>query len=278
MSDLTASRRMRLLDTIRSENQGIDLADCAMRLGVDERTIRRDVEYLQEMLEDVQQVEIRRGYIYAKSATHETGYFEVQSAQRTQEKEAIAREIAASLPDHAAIALTAGSTNFRIAREICRKEIDPDTRLNLIVFTNSLPALQELTHAGVDTGVLGEIYNAEDQAFHSADFHSAFQPGLLIVGASGAVVETDGSLQLYSHRSEEAVFLRQLIQRAPQVIVALDSSKIGKIHPWPFAGNSSFAGKKVVLYTTSMDQPRLHSLENLKNSNTFDFDYHIVIG
>ena len=78
-------------------------------------------------------------------------------------------------------------------------------------------------------------------------------------------------LDLYSHRAEEAAFLKQLLANVPEIIVAADSSKLGRRHPWSFGG-AILDGKSVLLVTdalTDTQQEELAALvERLKRKGT----------
>jgi DeoR/GlpR family transcriptional regulator of sugar metabolism len=264
MTELAAARRMKLLEELRRDGTGRELGDYARAFNVDERTIRRDVDYLQEIVGGVEQVGLRRGRVYASRSGHGAGYFHDQLAHRLSEKESIARTVVGSLTDNLAIALAAGSTTYYVAREIRRAYIEEDRPHNLIAFTNSLPALYELISAGVSTGVIGEVYNPDDSAFHSHEFRSGFQPSVGIVGASGVVANAvAGSLDLFSHRAEEAAFLKQLLLPIPEIYVAVDASKLGRRHPWSFTSNGILTGKIVRLYTSAIDDEQRETLDQL---------------
>ena len=149
------------------------------------------------------------------------------------------------------------------------------------VLVSALPSvsLLELVAAGVSTGVLGEIYAPEDCAFHAPEFRSAFQPGLAIVGASGVLFGSSapqGTLDLFSHRAEEAAFLKQLLANVPEIILAVDSTKLGRRHPWSFGG-SVLAGKSVRLVTDVLSEAQREELAQLSGrmariGATFQFE------
>ena len=115
-------------------------------------------------LQQVQGLEIRRGRATIAKAGYSPGYFTNQLGRNAVAKEAIAAAIVASLPDDSAIALTAGSTTYAVAREIRRAVVAGEPPHNPIVFTNSVPSLLELVSGGISAGVLGEIYAPEDCA------------------------------------------------------------------------------------------------------------------
>jgi DeoR/GlpR family transcriptional regulator of sugar metabolism len=264
MTEQAAARRMRILEGLRFEPAGKDLSAYAGEFAVDERTVRRDVDYLQDVVGAVSSVGLRRGRVYATQDGHGPGYFGDQVGHNQAAKQGIARSVVQALGDNQAIALTAGSTTFYVAREIRRAHVEEDRPRNLIAFTNSLPALLELIAAGVSTGVIGEVYNPDDCAFHSHEFHSAFQPSVAVVGASGVVANLgSGSLELFSHRAEEASFLKQFLGPIPEIFVAVDSSKLGRRHPWSFTSGGVLTGKRVRLFTDRLEDAQRETLQNL---------------
>lgn len=263
MPDSADARRMRLLEDLADTGGGAPLSDYAERHGADDRTIRRDVDHLRDLVAAVQSIDIRRGRVCASRTAYAQGYFTEQMAANADRKVAMARAVVDALPDDFAIALTAGSSVYHVAREIRRRRIEDRRPANLIAFTNSLPALVELIGADVHTGVMGEVYNADDCAFHSHDHRSAFQAARAIVGASGLTAGTSGALELYSHRSEEAAFHRALLRDIPEIDVVVDAAKVGRRHPWPFTGRDLVLGKRIRLYTTPLAPAQTDMLADL---------------
>ncbi len=262
MADQADTRRMRLMDLLAASEEPQELDYLAATLRCDVRTIRRDLDQLQRVLDRVHGLEVRRGKVLVARAGYSPGYFTDQLGRNASAKEAIARAVVASLGDDLAVALTAGSTPYAVAREMRRVTVEGGPPHNLIVFTNSVPSLLELVAAGVSTGVLGEIYAPEDCAFHTPEFHSAFQPSMAIVGASGVLFGAQTNqhgLDLFSHRAEEAAFLKQLLAGVPEIIIAADSTKLGRRHPWSFGG-SILAGKSVLLVTDVLTEPQREEL------------------
>lgn len=266
MTQRAETRRMRLLERLGEHEEAQDLETLASALECDARTIRRDLDFLQNLLQRVNGLEVRRNKVMVTRAGYSPGYFTDHLDRNPAAKEAIACAIVRSLPDEQAVALTAGSTPYAVAKEMRRSAVAGESPHNLIVFTNSVPALLELIAAGISTGVLGEIYSPEDCGFHTPEFRSAFQPGIAIVGASGILLQpgsTTGTLDLFSHRAEEAAFLKQLLANVPEVILASDSSKLGRRHPWSFGGNV-LAGKRVRLVTDTLTESQSEELALLQ--------------
>lgn len=277
MSEQADARKMQILELLAESGDGSDIESLAERMRCDTRTIRRDLDSLQRLLQQVQGLEIRRGRATVARAGYSPGYFTSQLERNSAAKEAIAARVVAGLPDDMALTLTAGSTTYAVAREIRRAVIAGESPRNPIVFTNSVPALLELISGGVAAGVLGEIYAPEDCALHSPEFHSAFQPGLAIVGASGILLNlAAGTLDLFSHRAEEAAFHKQLLADVPEIILAVDSAKLGKRHPWNFGG-AILRGKTVRLVTDSLTETQREELELItpelaKNGVHFEYE------
>ena len=274
MSEKTDARRLKMLQDLQSDEAGIELSECARRYGADERSIRRDVDFLQQLIQSVSTIEIRRGRVIVTHQEGGEGYFAKQLDRNTGSKELIAKAVVADIPDNFAIAITAGTTNYHIAREIHRSRLMEEKPAGLIAFTNSLPVLLELISAGVSTGVLGEVYNSEDRAFHSHDYSSLFQPARVLVGASGIILmPSTGGIELCSHRVEEAGFLKQLLIRTPEIVIAADASKLGTRHPWAFTSPEILAAKTIRLYTSALNESQREVLEAMKNNKNYSFDY-----
>lgn len=265
MSDSASARRIRILEELADGGSGRDLAAFAGDLQVDERTIRRDLDFLQRILSQVQGIQLRRGNVHAVRGSSASGYFGDQMKSRREVKSAIARAVVGALDDNTAIAITAGSTVYYVARELRRAVVEGGRPRNPIAFTNSLPALLELIAGGISTGVFGEIYDPDDSAFHSHQLTSTFHPNVAIVGASG-VVANGSALALYSHRGEEAAFMRQLLAHTPDVWVAVDASKIGRRHPWAFTDSRLLSGKSIRLFTGELDSAQRDSLNDLRSA------------
>lgn len=282
MAEQADARRMRLLEMLACSDEPQTLDELAVTLKYDSRTIRRDLDQLQQVFQRVQNIEVRRGRVLVSRAGYSPGYFTDHLDRNLAAKEQIAAKIVSSLPDDMAIALTAGSTPYAVAREMRRAVVEGEPPHNLIVFTNSVPALLELVAAGISSGVLGEIYSPEDCAFHTPEYRSAFQPSLAIVGASGVLFSpnsTPGTLELFSHRAEEAAFMKNLLVTVPEIIIAVDSTKLGRRHPWSFGGHI-LDGKTVRLVTDVLDEIQQEQLENLserlRRSGT-EFYYHSIV-
>src|SRR5262245_325085 len=126
MSEQAAARRMRLLEEMQHDETGRELAEVAHELQVDERTVRRDIDYLQGLLAAVRGLELRRGRLFGTRGAETRGYFADQLRHNQAVNEAIAHRIVETLSDNLAIAVTAGSTTYYVAREIRRAQIEEE--------------------------------------------------------------------------------------------------------------------------------------------------------
>lgn len=260
MTEPSSARKFELLELLASSPEGLTLAEAAERLGVDERTVRRDVDALQELLPRVGQVQLLRGRLKAGPwASPESEPREPDAS--AQVKARLASAAVQHIPDGSAIVLTAGTTTLAVARELRRAHLLGEPPRDLIVFTNSLPALLQFVHAGISTGVLGEVYNPTDSAFHSHELRTRFQASLAVVGASGIILDASANtVSLCSDRVEEAAFMRQLLVNVPEILLVAEASKIGRRHPWPFTSDGLLTGKHLHIVTTTLERRQRDAL------------------
>jgi len=111
---LAAQRQRAIVERVQAHG-GVRVRELVQELGVSDMTIRRDLEALasQGLVRKV-----HGGAATLRSqATHEPG-FEAKSTQREAEKEAIANRAASFISRDSAIALSAGTTTWRLARKL----------------------------------------------------------------------------------------------------------------------------------------------------------------
>ncbi|WP_068925743.1 DeoR/GlpR family DNA-binding transcription regulator [Planobispora rosea] len=109
---LAQQRQQAILDRVRASG-GVRVADLVRELGVSDMTIRRDLEVLAErgLLEKVHGGATAAG----PGSTEEPG-FAAKSVRQQAEKEAIARRAALLVRPGTAVALSAGTTTWTLAR------------------------------------------------------------------------------------------------------------------------------------------------------------------
>ena len=109
---LAAARHQAIVDAVQRERV-VRVSDLAQQLGVSHMTVRRDIE----LLEEGGRVERIHGgaKLPGDTASHEPG-FELKSTQLMAEKQAIAVEAAALVHEGMAVALSAGTTTWALAK------------------------------------------------------------------------------------------------------------------------------------------------------------------
>ena len=130
---LAALRHVWILDEIKRSG-AVRVSDLTDRLGVSDMTIRRDLDTLarQGLV-----LKVHGGATALEFASTNEPGFEAKSRRGQPEKEAIARRAAQLIQPGTAIALTAGTTTWTLARHL--GDIP-----NLTVVTNSIRVAQEL--------------------------------------------------------------------------------------------------------------------------------------
>src|SRR5436190_17506182 len=111
---LARQRQSVILQDVRRAGS-VRVSDLTQRLGVSDMTIRRDLEVLARagLIEKVHGGAVLPGV----PSSHEPG-FEAKSVLERPEKEAIALAAAALVTPGTAIALSAGTTTFELARQL----------------------------------------------------------------------------------------------------------------------------------------------------------------
>jgi DeoR/GlpR family transcriptional regulator of sugar metabolism len=130
---LAALRHVSILDEIKRSG-AVRVSDLTVRLGVSDMTIRRDLDTLarQGLV-----LKVHGGATALEFASTNEPGFEAKSRREQPEKEAIARRAAQLIQPGTAIALTAGTTTWTLARHL--GDIP-----NLTVVTNSIRVAQVL--------------------------------------------------------------------------------------------------------------------------------------
>jgi DeoR family glycerol-3-phosphate regulon repressor len=138
---LPAARHQSIVDAVRRERV-VRVSDLAQQLGVSLMTVRRDIE----MLEESGQVERIHGgaKLPGDASTHEPG-FELKSTQLTAQKRAIAQEAAGLVQEGMAVALSAGTTTWALAKELAGGP-------RITVVTNSVKIADLFHHAASGSG------------------------------------------------------------------------------------------------------------------------------
>lgn len=211
---LTAEREQKILDLLGQGNV-LPVARLAAALGVSEATVRRDLQSLHErrLLQRV------RGGASLKNLTRAEPLFKDKETLNSAAKEAIAAKALDRIEDHDVLYLDGGSTLLMLARRL-------EARKDLTVVTNSLMAAAVLMTQPHKLILVGGEFRAISRTLvgpltgsviHSLHVTKAF------MGTIGFTLE-DG---MTTTDAGEAFTKEQIMQRADQVILLADSSKLG---------------------------------------------------
>ena len=207
-------RHLEILDVLTRQGF-VSTDDLVTHFDVSPQTIRRDLNDLAE------QNKIRRhhGGASLHSSTVNTAY-SARKVMQLKEKERIAREVAANIPDGSSLFIDIGTTTEAIARALLNHR-------NLKIITNNLHVAATLS-AKEDFEVLvaGGTVRSDGGIVGQAavDFIQQFRVDFALVGISG--IDEDGSLLDFDY--QEVRVSQAIIDNARQVFLAADSSKFGR--------------------------------------------------
>jgi DeoR family transcriptional regulator, aga operon transcriptional repressor len=200
-----------------SADGSVAVGDLAGELGVSAATVRRDLALMEEqrLRDRTHGGAVAHGVLYELPLRY-------RSARHQEQKARIARAAAARVPDGAAIGMTGGTTTTEVARALADRE-------RLTVVTNSLSIASELAvRPNLKLVVTGGVARKESYELVGPLAESALASlnlDLVVIGVDGIDVQAGFT----THHEVEAHTNRALIERARQVIVAADSSKIGQV-------------------------------------------------
>jgi DeoR/GlpR family transcriptional regulator of sugar metabolism len=216
---LASQRQARIVEEVRRVG-GVRVSDLTELLGVSDMTIRRDLEVLARagVLHKV-----HGGAILAGGRRTEEPGFEAKSTLQQPVKDAIAARAAELITPGTAIALSAGTTTWQMARHI-------SAIAGLTVVTNSTTVADVLAHqqrpdltviltGGVRTPSAALVGPVADQAIRGLHVDQLF------LGVHGMHPEAG----LTTPNLAEAQTNRVLIASAQQVVVLADSTKWGTV-------------------------------------------------
>src|ERR1700754_2397115 len=222
---LAPQRQERILQALKASG-GVRVSDLTEQLGVSYMTVRRDLDALAERgLVD----KVHGGATIANQRSAEEPGFEAKSLREQPEKDAIASLAAQLVKPGTAIAVTAGTTTWALARYL--RDIP-----NLTVVTNSVPVAEVMRHSGrtdlsiVLTGglrtpsdaLVGPVADSAVRSMHV---------DLLFMGVHG--MEERGGFT--TPNLLEAETNRALVRSARQLVVVADHTK------WGIVGLSTIA-------------------------------------
>ncbi|MDQ1487114.1 MAG: hypothetical protein QOJ62_2807 [Actinomycetota bacterium] len=221
---LAKQRQSMILDHVRRSG-GVRVSELTDLLGVSDMTVRRDLDVLARngLIEKV-----HGGATLASAPSMDEPGFEAKSSRELSEKEAIAQTAARLVRPGTAIALSAGTTTWALARYITHVR-------DLTIVTNSVRVADVLQQApgsptviltgGVRTPSDALVGPVADLAIRSLHFDTLF------LGCHGM----DPHAGLTTPNLAESETNRCFIRGARQVVLTADHTK------WGTVGLSSFA-------------------------------------
>jgi DeoR/GlpR family transcriptional regulator of sugar metabolism len=207
-----AVRQARIIDLV-TERGSVRIDDLSELLGVSSMTIHRDLDTLhaQQLISKV-----RGAAKVLQSALFETGV-RVRLARQANEKEALARAVAAHVEPGQAVMLDDSTTCVYLARHI-------RDRAPVTVVTNFVPVMQELMgHPDNRLIGLGGVYYEWAEAFMggmTVDAIRSIRADLLVMSTSAIT-----NLVCY-HQSEDTIaFKRAMLESSERRILVVDHTK-----------------------------------------------------
>lgn len=218
---LAARQRREVIAEVLDAEGRVSVSDLALRFGVTDVSIRRDLTILEE------EGFLRRVHGGAVAATREHGRnaYALRAKAAREEKKRIGAAAAALASDGDVVAFDSGSTVAQVAAHISR----PLRRSNaLTVVTNSLPVVDEVGRwESPHLVCLGGLYLPDHQAFVGpqtvADMRD-LSADIVFLGCDGLTVETGLTTPHVLVAEVGAVIAR----RGRRVVVVADSSKVGR--------------------------------------------------
>jgi len=200
--------------------QVVRAGDLARRFGVSAETIRRDLLALER------EGLTRRVYggTAAVRRSPAEASFEQRRVARAEQKRAMAREAAALIRPGEALIFDVGTSVAEVAAQL-------SPAYHGRVLTNSLLVAIELAgREGVDLLTSGGRVRPGDLACSGpqvVDFYAGFHGGKAFLGSGGV----DAATGLTDYYLDEVSVRRLIIERADEVYVMADSSKVGQTAP-----------------------------------------------
>ncbi len=210
---MTAERRRQILDVLATDARA-EVPALALRFGVSESTIRRDLQVLSQ---DGAVERTRGGAV--PSSRFEPSFGEKETANRAQ-KVSIARDAAELVQPGQTVFLDAGTSTLELARVL-------RTRTDVTVATNSIPIAVELaqhlrlviTGGQVKERTLALVGPLAERAIEQMHVDIAFLGMNGVAAGAGLTTPT----------WEEAATKARMIAAGRTAIVLADSSKLGAV-------------------------------------------------
>ncbi|MEV5734479.1 DeoR/GlpR family DNA-binding transcription regulator [Streptomyces sp. NPDC052292] len=220
---MSRDARWKVLLELLVERGRLEVEDAAAELGVSAATIRRDLDGLAE-----QQMLVRtRGGAVVHGVSYELP-LRYKTARHASEKQRIAKAVADLVAPGEAVGLTGGTTTTEVARALAvRGDLGAGSPA-LTVVTNALNIANELAvRPQFKIVVTGGVARPQSYELIGPLADGVLSQITLDVAVLG-VVAFDLTHGAAAHDEAEAAINRLLCERAERVVVAADSSKLGR--------------------------------------------------
>lgn len=220
---MSRDARWQTLLELLVERGRLDVEEAAAELAVSAATIRRDFDQLAE-----QQMLVRtRGGAVVHGVSYELP-LRYKTARRATEKQRIAKAVADLVAPGEAVGLTGGTTTTEVARALAVRGDLGSGAPALTVVTNALNIASELAvRPQFKIVVTGGVARAQSYELVGPLADGVLGQITMDVAVLG-VVAFDVIHGAAAHDEAEAAVNRLLCERAERVVVAADSSKLGR--------------------------------------------------
>ncbi len=208
--------RQQLLVQLARERGYVTVDELVERLEVTHQTVRRDINYLCEagILS-----RFHGGAAFRSSVANLP--YEARLDSMAAEKQAIARAVAAEIPDHSSVFIDIGTTAEAIASELRQKN-------GLRIVTNNINVVNLLARReDFEVVVCGGVVRSRDLAVAgetATEFLKRFQVDYSILGV--VAIGLDGSILDFS--VNETPLTQSIIECARKCFVVADHTKFGR--------------------------------------------------
>ncbi|MBR2344042.1 MAG: DeoR/GlpR transcriptional regulator [Clostridia bacterium] len=210
-------RRSRILELLK-QNGKVYVTELAELLGVTSVTVRYDLDALER---DGYLVRMKGGAVYS-NRNLDTGVSAEVEVPFVKEKEEIAVAISKMIKDGDTVFINSGTTTQLVAAELKKHN-----HLNIV--TNSISVALTL---GAIASFRLILLGGEVNVKYGFTYGGEAQEKLSRYHADWAILSVDGigaESGITTYHAEESILDRIMIERSAQVIVAADSSKIGRV-------------------------------------------------
>ena len=209
---LAEDRRSRLTELVRVRGFA-SLPDLADELAVSESTVRRDLDYLEE----IGVAQRTHGGVFYTGPSPKLAHFDQRQSMNWDKKRRIAAAAARLIDDNDTILLDGGSTTYELAQLLVGRPLQ--------VVTNSLPVANLFTSSDADLVLLGGYVHSRT-GVSLGPYANQMLAGLNV---RRAVISVAGMNErgLYNSNLLLVETERAMMQSAEEVIVVADSTKFG---------------------------------------------------